>query len=321
MKILLKRTAAILAVLFVTAVGVSSAPAAAHSGPALQTPGTTLQQALSCTSGLSKATKTPILLVHGTFTTPSETWTWGYQRALSAKGHPVCTVTLPQRATIDMQTTVEYVVHAIREINDVSGREVSIIGHSQGGVLPTWALRFWPDLPDRVDDFVALAGPQNGTGFADALCAPSRCPDLMHQMVTGSKWMTALRRQSLDSSVSFTSIGSNSDEVVFPAPIATNFPGATNLLVQDVCPARVVGHIGMLSDAATFALVIDALTHTGPANETRVSRSVCLHSDYPGIDYAGRSSLLATGIAGLTAFATLPHTSHEPALRDYAVTG
>jgi triacylglycerol lipase len=40
------------------------------------------------------------------------------------------------------QVSVEYVVWAIRHVAQVSGRKVSIIGHSQGAFLPSYALRF-----------------------------------------------------------------------------------------------------------------------------------------------------------------------------------
>ncbi|AJE80462.1 putative lipase [Streptomyces albus] len=321
MKTFTRRLLATAATLLLGA-GIQAAPAAAaEPGPELQTPVAVLDQALSCSSDVAHASKTPVLLVHGTFSDPSETWSWGYQRVLSAEGYPVCTVTLPERATIDMQTTVEYVVHAIRRVNEDSGRKLSIVGHSQGGVLPAWALRFWPDLAARVDDNIALAGPQTGTKLASALCSAGSCPDIARQLAVGSDWMSALTRKPIDSSVSFTSIGSHGDEVVFPAPEATRFPGATNVMVQDLCPGRPVGHIGLLADAAAYALVTDALTHNGPADPGRVGGQVCVQGTYPGLDPVGMGDLLETGIAGLTAFATLPYTPHEPALRDYAVSG
>lgn len=172
---LISTTAALLAA--VTA-GTVSPAAAAEPGPALQTPTATLQQAVSCTADLAGAATTPVLLVHGTYIDSAESWGWGYQRVLAAQGYPVCTVELPQRATIDMQTSVEYVVHAIRHANEVSGRRVAVIGHSQGAILPVWALRFWPDLAARVDDMIGLAGPMDGAGFANDQCALGTCPDV-----------------------------------------------------------------------------------------------------------------------------------------------
>ena len=259
-----------------------------------------------------------MLLVHGTFTNPEETWSWGYQRVLRAAGHPVCTVTLPHRAEIDLQISVEYVVHAIRTAHSRSSKEIAVVGHSQGGVLIPWALRFWPDLVGMVDDAIALAGPQQGTDLGTVLCVAGRCPDVVWQMRTGSNWTTALGSGPIPGAVSFSSIGSYLDELVFPAPRATTFPGATNVIVQDACPLRPVDHALMLSDAAVHALVMDAIDHPGPVRPERVARSVCALADYPGLDPLGRTQLLNTAIALASAFGTLPYTAHEPPLRDYA---
>lgn len=315
----LKILAAIVAILSATA---TAGPATAGSGdPALLTPVAQLDAALSCPASISSPGKTPILLVHGTFTNPQETWSWGYQRVLASKGYPVCTVTLPERAEVDLQVSAEYVVHSLRRMNALSGRKVSAIGHSQGGSLITWAMRFWPSLASLVDDAISIAGPMNGTGFGNAVCGVGSCPDTAHQLSIGSNWMTALTRAPLSEQFSFTSIGSYQDEVVYPAPRSTSFPGATNLFVQDVCATRVVGHLGLLSDAVAFALVTDALTHAGPASAGRVSGWTCWHGDYDGIDTVGRAELLNTAAAAVSAFLTLPYTSAEPALRDYAQAG
>ncbi|GAB3378628.1 esterase/lipase family protein [Amycolatopsis echigonensis] len=311
----------VLATLFTALVSaLITVPASAASGPVLQEPTSSLSQALSCSADVSSPAKTPVILVHGTFTTPEETWRWGYQRALRTAGYPVCTVQLPHRAEIDMQVSVEYVVHAIRSVYSSAERKVSVIGHSQGGGLIPWALRFWPDLAAEVDDAIALSGPQDGTRLANGVCVPGRCPDVAHQLSAGSKWMRALVREPLDG-VAFTSIGSYSDEVVFPAPTATRFPGATDIFVQDVCPDRLVGHLGMLSDAVAYALVADALTHAGPAMPARVAASTCFATDLPGLDQAGRARLLNTAVAAAGAFYSLPCTPSEPPLRDYALAG
>jgi triacylglycerol lipase len=242
----------------------------------------------------------------------------GLQRVLRASGHPVCTVALPHRAELDLQVSVEYVVHAVRAAHSRSGRRIAVIGHSQGGVLIPWALRFWPDLAGMVDDAIALSGPQGGTDLGNVLCLAGRCPDVAWQMRTGSAWTTALTAEPLPAAVSFSSIGSRTDQVVFPAPHATRFPGAANVLAQDICPLRPIGHLGMLSDAAVHALVMDAITHPGPVQPERVSRTVCALVDYPGLDAVGRARLLDTGTAIAEAFATLPYTTAEPPLRDYA---
>lgn len=313
-----RRPVAAFALAVTFGVVVPALPANAAAGPPLETPESTLAAAVTCSADVDSPQRTPVLLVHGTFTTPEETWSWGYQRVLRAAGHPVCTIALPDRAEVDLQVSAEYVVHAVRTAHSRAGQEIAVVGHSQGGALIPWALRFWPDLTGMVDDAIALSGPQSGTDLGAVLCAAGRCPDVAWQMRTGSNWTTALTRDPLPAGPSFSSIGSHTDEVVYPAPRATTFPGATNVFAQEVCPHRPIGHLGMLSDAAVHALVLDAIGHPGPASPERVGRAVCALVDYPGLDPVGRARLLDTGTAIVDAFATLPYTAKEPPLRDYA---
>ncbi|CAN5465043.1 hypothetical protein BH18ACT1_BH18ACT1_06010 [soil metagenome] len=103
--------------------------------PALSVPTATLDAALSCPASFTSE-RQPVLLVHGTFVTPEENWSWNYGRALPARGYDVCTVRLPARATGDIQVASEYVVHAVRRIAAQSGGKVDVLGHSQGGLEP-----------------------------------------------------------------------------------------------------------------------------------------------------------------------------------------
>lgn len=86
------------------------------------------------------------------------------------------------------------------------------------------------------------------------------------------------------------------------------------------CPVHVSGHLSMgASDPVGYALVIDALTHDGPASAARISRTVCLHDVFLGIDRftypANMARVIAT--AGYQA-TTYPHAAAEPALAAYA---
>jgi hypothetical protein len=46
----------------------------------------------------------------------------------------------------------EYMAYAVQALFAMSARRIDIIGHSQGGMIPPWALRFWPDTRAMVDD-------------------------------------------------------------------------------------------------------------------------------------------------------------------------
>lgn len=312
---------AVAAVLATT--GTVAAPAAAHGAPPLGTAVRLLSDALTCGPGLDRATGTPVLLVHGTSSTPAESWAFGYARVLPRLGHPVCTVRLPDRAWGDIQVSTEYVVHAMREMAARSGRRISVLGHSQGTVQPLWALRFWPDLAAHVDDVIALAPPLQGTVAADLVCAvPGRCPAAVWQYGAGSRFIAALNRRPLPTGPAYTAISTRYDELVVPQPAASRRAGVTTVVVQRICPGRLVEHAGLLADAAAFAIVADALRHPGPADQRRIRRSGCGTGLLPGIDAAGYAAAVPVFVVNFAATAlTATWLTAEPPLRDYARAG
>jgi triacylglycerol lipase len=63
-------------------------------------------------------------------------------------------------------------------------------------------------------------------------------------------------------------VRSSTDEVVQPQSgkhPASSLVGASNILIQNVCPGRKVSHLGTAVDSVTFAAFVDAITHNGPA--------------------------------------------------------
>jgi triacylglycerol esterase/lipase EstA (alpha/beta hydrolase family) len=286
-------------------------------GPPLTEPRSALRDALECSDGVQHAKRDPVLLVHGTGSTAEESWGWGYRKVLPQQDFPACTVTLPDRSMEDIQRATEYVVYAIRRMAELSGRQVAVVGHSQGAVELLWALRFWPDLPPLVSDYVALAGPINGGALGHILCADSRgCVPAFWQLTPGSRFLRALHAAPPPRGPAYTSIATRLDEFVFPQPAASRLEGARNIVIQDVCPARAVEHLAMLGDFVTYALVVDALTHPGPTDPARVPGSVCLEGgmlpDQRGA--AGLANVLASD-------ATWRRVAEEPPLRCYADPG
>jgi len=105
----------------IAAAAAPTAVAAPNPGPALTTPRSDLQQALTCNGDLSTAHRKPVLLVHGTFADSEINWNWNYKQALPARGEPACTVDLPNLSAGDIQVSTEYVVYAIRAMARESG--------------------------------------------------------------------------------------------------------------------------------------------------------------------------------------------------------
>jgi hypothetical protein len=230
----------------------------------------------------------------------------------------------------DIQDNGEYLVYAIREMHRRTGRKVQVVGYSQGGMVPRWALRFWPDTRAMVDDVVGLSPSNHGTLDAVALCAVG-CTPAIFQQVTDSNFNKALNSgQETFRGIDYTVAFSHTDEVVTPnldeaggsSPLRTGDGARVNVATQQICPANVADHLAMGSyDPVAYAIAMDALSHPGPAVASRVDRSSCTRLTQPGVNQAS----FATDFAGYGAYvarvlATYPHVSSEPALRCY-VTG
>jgi pimeloyl-ACP methyl ester carboxylesterase len=299
-------------------------------GPALETPLHQLASALHCwlPDGFDMAQgdqQDAVLLVHGTGG-DSHVWTWNYMPPLTAAGHRVCIVDLPANSMTDIQTSSEYVVHAIRAMSDASKRRVAVIGHSQGGLQPRWALRWWPDVREKVSDYIGFAAPNHGTSVIDAgmLCARGCAPSLF-QMRPDSRFLAALNEGAEAwGPADYTAVYSATDTTVTPATTAarlsiTGDARVSNVLLQDICPDNTASHNGLLIDGLAFAVVMDALAHDGPADPTRIGASACGQQVVPGLDPARAASLLAqrVGPAG-PRIAGYPAVPEEPALRPYA---
>jgi hypothetical protein len=285
-------------------------------GPPLTLSSSELASSLSCPASFHQAHE-PVLLVHATTETSQRNWSSNYLRVLPRMGYDVCTVDLVDMARGDIQLSAEHVVYAIRTIAERSGSKVQVIGHSQGPLEVRWAIRWWPDIRFLVDDVVGIAAPFHGWKQTDLYCTPDCIPALW-QMRMGSRFMAAANAgDETPGPVSYTSVYTLNDELVQPFQTA-ELKGGANIPVQDVCPGRAVEHIQMVFDAAVFAIVMDALTHPGPAVTGRVDRASCLQNTMPGVE----ASDLAAGEADFWTVAPPAlgehHAKTEPPLAEYA---
>jgi hypothetical protein len=274
----------------------AAAPAAA-ADPPLTVPKAELDAALRCHGRLQGAERQPIMLVTGTGATGDEAYAIG-KGAFDAYRHPVCTVNFPAFTTADIQVSVQYLVNGIQSMTRRAAQPIAIIGISQGGLLPRFALTYWPSLRADVTDVLAAAGTQHGTTLFDpAACAPSGCAPALWQQAAGSKLLAALNAQADETPgpTAWTTVRSATDEVVQPqtGPHPTSaLKGATNVLIQSVCPGRMVSHIGTVLDSVAFAAFTDAIAHKGAARIARLPKDVCAHPYAPGLDEAGTTALL-----------------------------
>jgi len=284
----------------------------AATEPAYDVPESTLAAAVACPAGgFTHPANEPVLLVHGTFATPKENWGGNYGLVLPKLGYDVCTVTLPYRSLGDIQVAAEYVVYAIKYMYGATGQKVNILAHSQGPLEPRWALKWWPSLQSDVDHLVMMASPNHGTVVADLSIGAAAG----YQMKPGSNFLNALNAgDETPGPVSYTSIYSATDELVEPSSTAV-IAGGDNILMQDVCPGRVVEHVQFASDAAVFALVMDAFTHPGEgADPARIDKSVCTQGQFAGVDWTKNGDDLTKGWP----FSGQTFVLAEPPLKCYA---
>ncbi|CAN5764039.1 alpha/beta fold hydrolase [soil metagenome] len=227
----------VLAVSVAVLVAGLAAPTAAQESPQdppLTGPADQLEASLTCPAVFSHPEREPVLLVHGTFTNDDENWGWNYGLVLPREGFDVCTVRLPNRSLDDIQIASEYAVHAIEVIHAATGRKVDVIGHSQGGIEPRWAVRWWSSARAAVDDLVMLAAPNHGTGAGGD--GRSACFDACHQMRAGSAFLAALNTDETPGDIAYTSVYSSFyDELVTPAEssaLVDDGPRVTNVEIQ-----------------------------------------------------------------------------------------
>jgi hypothetical protein len=286
----------------VVSLAVGAAPAFAAKGPKLTVPKADLEAAFHCPMDPTNAQTTPTMLVTGTGASGDQAYLIG-QGAFEAYGHPVCYMNFPDFTTTDIQVSVQYLVYGLRQEYAMAGRKVAVFGISQGGLLPRFALTYWPDLRNKVSDVLAAAGTQHGTTAGDGCSASAPCTPAGWQQQAGSKLLKAINSQPDETpgDVSYTTVRSLNDETVQPQSgkhPTSALDGASNLVIQDVCPGRTTTHIGTAVDSVSFAAFADAIADNGKAKKgaakpSRFPSDVCDHPYAPGLDEPQTTAFLA----------------------------
>lgn len=301
-------------------------------GPALRPARADLERAVQC-SGDFRGGPRPVLLVPGTAFTLETQFSWSWAASLTRAGIPWCGVTPPENTLGDLTIAGEYDVYAIRKTYRLGGeRRITVLGHSQGAMRPRWALRFWPGTRQMIRDLVSVAPDNEGVSgnapnllepVIDGACVVARCPQGVWQQIAGSAFIMALNsRRETFSGIDYSVIYSRLDGLVQPRDTVLHATPGTSykrVAVQDVCPLRVADHLtNGTVDAATWALIMDAIRHTGPVDPARVDRSVCLRPFLPGLSPS--EALLGAARAPVQialAVATTRRYAHEAALPCY----
>lgn len=280
--------------------------------------------------------KKPVLLVPGTADPAGTTYYFSYEKLLGQTefADPVW-VNIPGNSLGDIQTSAEYVAYAINYISGISNTKIGAISWSQGALDVQWALKYWPSIREVLEDFMPISADFHGTLAEIACIVPTPlCTPAIKQQGYETHFIHTLRANDGDSAyVPTTSVYSGVDEVVQPQsdPNASAFlhdtrnVGVTNTQIQLACPGKLAGgfylHETMLVNPIAYALFVDALTHDGPGNLSRIDLdTVCNQLLPPGL---GLEDLLGTEVMAvvLGAVDTLSYGyvgNTEPPIKSYA---
>jgi triacylglycerol lipase len=247
-----------LAVVVATAAALVLAAPAAAQAPGIPPPGA---NDFACRS---VARPVPVILVHGTFGDMTVSWNL-VSPALKAAGYCVFALDLVRRGMAPIDRSADKLAAFIDEVLQRTGAaRVSIVGHSQGGMLGRYVAKL-RGKATVIDDVVGLAPSSHGTTNPLAAGAGFFCPACAEQ-AAGSALMRRLNvPPEAPPPPSYTVISTRYDEVVVPYR-SQALDGATNVVLQDRCPEDITEHVGIVYDPIALQWTLDALGRPGPAD-------------------------------------------------------
>jgi len=210
----------------------------------------------------------PVVLVHGTFEGALDNWVT-VSPLLKSAGYCVFALDYGDRGTGDIAVSAGQLKRFVDAVLAATGaRKVSLVGHSQGGMMPRYYIKFLGGQ-GKVDDLVGLAPSNHGTTNPGALVAGATVCEACDQQRAGSAFLQELNAgDETPGSVSYTQVETRYDEVVVPFTSAFLAGGANtaNVLLQDACPAEVIDHHEIPNSRLAQRWTLQALGRPGPAD-------------------------------------------------------
>jgi pimeloyl-ACP methyl ester carboxylesterase len=250
----------------------------AHTSPTASPPGA---NNWSCRP--SKAHPRPVVLVHGTFLDMANDWQ-ALAPLLADSGYCVFALNygssngsgaLGIDATGPIAASAEELSAFVAKVLAATGAsQVDIVGHSQGGMMPRYYLRFLSGAA-KVGTLVGLAPSNHGTTVNGLFTLGSLIPgadsfaglcQACEEQAAGSPFLAKLNAGSETvGNVRYTVIESANDEVVTPYTSAfLRGRRVTNILLQAQCPLDQGEHLSMPYDHIADADVLTALDPRHP---------------------------------------------------------
>jgi triacylglycerol esterase/lipase EstA (alpha/beta hydrolase family) len=224
----------------------------------------------------------PVILVNGTYANQDDNW---QAAAPLLADHGYCVYTFNYGGAGDFTATGDIAVSAAQLATFVSqvlaatgAAQVDLVGHSQGGMMPRYYLKFLGGAPyvhtlvglapsnhgttlDGTETLVQILGQLTATGGAVT-------PDCVActEQDAGSAFLASLNAGGdTVPGPSYTVIETRDDEVITPYTSAfLSGPDVTNITVQNQCPLDKSDHLELAYDPVALADVLNALDPANP---------------------------------------------------------
>jgi len=217
---------------------------------------------------------TPVIIVHGTGG-DRKSLLDDLSAAMVGEGYCVYSLDYGNRGLGEITASARQLKKFVGKVRRATGAaKVSIVGHSQGGMMPRYYIRFLGGKK-VVDDLIGLSPSNHGTTIVgdpdNPLTGPllgGLCP-ACQQQAAGSPFLTKLNKgDETPGRVRYTQITTRYDEVVVPYTSAylAEGPRTTNVTIQDLCPADVAEHVFIPMSRTAIAVTLNALSRRGPAD-------------------------------------------------------
>jgi len=210
----------------------------------------------------------PVVLVHGTFADTD----WDVMRpALQRRGYCVFTFNYGNAGTGEIaQSAHQLASYVDRVLARTHAKKVAIVGHSEGGLMPRYYIRFLGGA-EKVSDLIGLAPSNHGTENPLALGgAVLGCTACAEQLAFDSPFLDKLNAgDEAPGPVDYTNIETGLDQIVLPYTSAfLRGPASrvTNVTLQQSCSDDTAGHLDVPTDPVAVQWVVNALARNGPAN-------------------------------------------------------
>jgi len=228
----------------------------------------------------------PVVLVHGTAGNKNTNWQT-YAPLLANNGYCVFALTygvaagtpkgLDQFGGLDaIETSAQQLKDFVTKVRQSTGaRQVDILGHSQGTLMPDYYAKFLGGAP-YIHSYVSLAPLWHGTNLGAqgqmqqsmSVYSPSATETpgcaACSEMGADSEFMQKMRAGGVAvKGITYTNIVTRYDELVSPYTSGIE-PGMRNITLQDGCATDYTEHFEIAADPVAAGYVLNALDPAHP---------------------------------------------------------